>query len=405
MHDNDTTRRSARRAAAIGGALLITLTIGASATAQEDGEEDLGPPAPAGVPETGPSALGDGEVSADIITTGGTTGWTSYDPTILTKFISGPGFAIQQGLDPYGDVAGYAGAAAATCVQANSSAPAAAGASIDLNASVELPDGARIKRVKFYGRNSDPTETILVRLHRVQFTLGGTSGTGFVTTALSTVNSFTVAANSGFGAVLGADNLNEVTGSRLNGGGTAVEHNFHTIRVRMANSAGANQQLCGIEVEYQVPVSANPGSVFHPLTGYRAYDSRFEMAPVADGPLGAGPGRVIPVKDGRNVGSGVINLPNAIPATATAVAYTLTVAGPTGSGYLFIAPGDAGGVTASSINWDTNTNGALANSGVVKLDAEQEVIVFADGSAGAATHFIIDITGYYAPAAHPNMGN
>jgi len=154
-----------------------------------------------------------------------------------------------------------------------------------------------------------------------------------------------------------------------------------------------------------VPVSANPGSVFHPLDGYRAYDSRLEMAPVADGPLGAGPGRVIPVKDGRDVSTGLINLPDAIPATATAVAYTVTVAGPTSSGFLFVAPGDARGVTGSSINWDSNTNGALANSGIAKLDAEREVIVFADGSAGATTQFIIDITGYYAPAEFPNQGN
>jgi hypothetical protein len=387
------------RAAAIGTAVIVTVAVGAAAIAQQDGEEDLGPPPPAGVPEAGLPSPRDGEVSEKLITTTGTT----YDPTVLTKFIAGSGFAIQQGLDPYGDVADYAGSASPTCVRADSAAPAAAGSFIDLNASVELPDGARIKRVKFYGQNSDLADSILVRLHRVRFTVPSVPGPVIRTNG--TVDSFSVPANSGVTAILGTDDLDEIAGSQFISAATGTEHNFHSVRVRMDNSAGNNQRLCGVEVEYQVPVTDDPGTVFHPLAGYRAYDSRIEMAPVADGPLGAGPGRVIPVKDGRNVGTGVIDLPDAIPSTATAVAYTLTVANPTGSGFLFIAPGDAGSITASSINWGSNTSGALANSGIVNLDDEREVVVFAGGSPGASTQFIIDITGYYAPAEFPNMAN
>ncbi|MGI9644396.1 MAG: hypothetical protein ACR2O6_03700 [Ilumatobacteraceae bacterium] len=386
-------------AVAIGTAVILTVAVGAAAIAQDDGEADPGPPPPAGVPEAGQPAPRDGEVSAKLITTSGTT----YDPTILTKFIAGSGFAIHQGLDPYQDVADYRGGANATCVRADSAAPDAAGTFIDLNASVELPDGARIKRVKFYGENSDPADSIEVRLHRLRFTVP--VAVGPVVRTDTNVNSFSVPASSGVTAILGTDDLDEIAGSQFISAATGTEHNFHSVRVRMDNSAGSNQRLCGVEVEYQVPVTDEPGTVFHPLAGYRAYDSRFEMAPVDDGPLGAGPGRVIPVKDGRNVGTGVIDLPDAIPSTATAVAYTLTVAGPTSSGFLFIAPGDAGSITASSINWDSNTSGALANSGIVQLDGEREVIVFADGNPGASTQFIIDITGYYAPAEFPNMAN
>lgn len=330
-----------------------------------------------------------------------TTSGANYDPTILTKFISGAGFAMHQGLDPYEDVADYAGSATPTCVPAETGAPAGAGSFIDLNASVELPDGARIKRIKFYGQNSDPTETILVRLHRVRLTVPVAAGAVIRTNR--TVDSFAVPANSGVTALLGTDDLDEVAGSEFVATGT--NHNFHSVRVRMDNAAGDNHRLCGVEVEYQVPAPSNPGSVFHPLTGYRAYDSRLEMAPASDGPLGAGPGRVIPVKDGRDISTCAIDLPDAIPDSATAVAYTVTAASPVGAGFLFVGPGDATDITASNLNRDTTDTGAIANSGIVQLDSEREVIVFARGAPGVMTDFIIDITGFFAPIEYPNMGN
>ena len=147
----------------------------------------------------------------------------------------------------------------------------------------------------------------------------------------------------------------------------------------------------------RIRLPSDSGSAFFPLTGYRAYDSRLEMAPVPDGRLGAGPGRVIPVKDGRNVGTGLVDLPDAIPADATAVAFTVTVVSTTSSGFLFVGPGDATAITASSINWDSTTSGALANSGIVQLDSSSQIRVFAGGSPTANTHFIIDVSGYYAP--------
>jgi hypothetical protein len=174
----------------------------------------------------------------------------------------------------------------------------------------------------------------------------------------------------------------------------------------MSTAAGSNHQVCGVEVQYQVPMaSADPGSVFYPLTGYRAYDSRSEMDPTADGPIAAGDSRIVPVKDGRDVDTGAINLPNAIPSTATAVTYTVTIDGPAQAGWLFVGPGDTAEVTGSSVNWGNNTSGAIANSGTVKLDTNRQIKIFAGGPAGSSTQFIIDITGYYAPATHPNMGN
>jgi hypothetical protein len=40
----------------------------------------------------------------------------------------------------------------------------------------------------------------------------------------------------------------------------------------------------------------------------------------------------------------------------------------------------------------------------VTLDASGRIKVFG-GSPGSSTDFIIDVTGYYAPADYPNMGN
>ena len=59
------------------------------------------------------------------------------------------------------------------------------------------------------------------------------------------------------------------------------------------------------------------------------------------------------------------------------------------------------GFTVSNINW-VLANLDLANGGTTKIafDADTgpgSVIVYCDGSPNARTHFIIDVTGYFAP--------
>ena len=87
------------------------------------------------------------------------------------------------------------------------------------------------------------------------------------------------------------------------------------------------------------------------------------------------------------------------------MSYTVTAAGPTGAGFLFVGPGDATDITASNLNWASGDIGAIANSGIVQLDGDREVIVFVGGAPGVMTNFIIDITGYFVPIDFPNMGN
>ncbi len=383
-----TGQRSTLGAAAIAAAMILSVAVGATVAAQLAGDgEGADTPFPPGTPLAGRDA--GPETSSERITTSG----SNFDPTILTTFIPGTSFDPYQGGSIEADLVRYE-SPDSSCVSADASG---GGVLAEFRTGVELPDGARIKRVTFFGQDSDAIHDIGIRLSTSTVTVP--SGGGSPTRTFTVIDAFDTFGFTGTVAISGADNLQLVVGS------TGNDHVFATLHVQLRNSAAANHKLCGVEVEYQVPIASPEGSVFHPLPGYRAYDSRFEMAPVADGPLAAGPGRVIPVKDGRNVDTGVINLPNAIPATATAIAFTVTAASPSGSGFLFVGPGNVARITASSLNWDGNTSGAIANSGIVQLDAARQVKVFAGGGAGARTDFIIDVTGYYGPPVHPNMGN
>ena len=121
-------------------------------------------------------------------------------------------------------------------------------------------------------------------------------------------------------------------------------------------------------------------SLFRPLTPVRAYDSR-DIG--AGGPLAGGGSRVVNVTAAGQV-----------PATATAVAYTLTQTGTVGTGYLAVGPAGAAQPDVSSINWFTS-NQTSANSSVVEI-ADGSVQVWA-GSSGGSAEFVIDILGYYVP--------
>jgi hypothetical protein len=91
-----------------------------------------------------------------------------------------------------------------------------------------------------------------------------------------------------------------------------------------------------------------------------------------------------------------------IPSTAAAVTYNLTVTGTASSGWLVMTP--ARQVTnVSSINWMTS-GVTLANGGTVQLGLSPpppdgsgpgSVSVYCGGTS-ASTHFIIDVTGYFA---------
>ncbi len=382
---------SVGRMAFVAATIIVAVGVMAAKVGGGSGEGASETDAPGSRP-AGP-ALTAGDVVQSI-----TTGGSSFDPAILTSFIPGTSFVPYQGSSIEADLVRYE-SPDSTCVSADATG---GGVLAELRRGVTLPDGARIKRVTFLGSDADATHDIGIRLSRTTFNV---PSAGAPTKGFTVIDSFSTTGAPGTTVLAGADNLGLVVGTTSLPAGGGIDHVLATLHVQLRNSSAANHRLCGVEIEYQAPVSSPQGSVFHPVTPYRAYDARLEMAPIDDGPLAAGPGRLILVKDGRDINTGAINQVDAIPATATAIAFTVTVASPTGSGFLFVGPGGATAITASTINWGPNTLGAIANSSIVELDGARQIRVFAGGSPGAATHFIIDVTGYYAPPDLPNMGN
>jgi hypothetical protein len=84
----------------------------------------------------------------------------------------------------------------------------------------------------------------------------------------------------------------------------------------------------------------------------------------------------------------------AVPATAKAVSVNVTVTGPSGPGNLRLYPTGSPLPLASNINWSAGQT--RANNAVVRLGSSGSLAVRCDmPAAGAATHFILDVTGYF----------
>lgn len=126
---------------------------------------------------------------------------------------------------------------------------------------------------------------------------------------------------------------------------------------------------------------------FYPITPFRTYDTRL----YSYGVIRAGDEFIFDVLTDSTGGSQLI------PSGANAVTFNLTITQTSGLGFLALYPSEVVWPGNSSINW-TGTGQTLANSGVVSLtQGIGEIAVYAGGSFGTSTHFIIDITGYYAP--------
>ena len=140
------------------------------------------------------------------------------------------------------------------------------------------------------------------------------------------------------------------------------------------------------------PPSSNYGE-FHPVDPARVYDSRRPLPLPALGTLGTGLNRLVSVADSRNITSGAVIASNIVPSNAVAIAANVTVTASTGTGYLSINPGGNTTVSASTINWFGSSQ-TLANGVILTLNANREITVICGGTA-SATHFLIDVTGYF----------
>ncbi len=313
------------------------------------------------------------------------TSSNTYDSTVLTKFIPATAFItdVEDGdvIQLDGDICVYPSITTSHAVAT-------------VRAAVELPDGARIKQVIAYGRDSDTTQ-INIRLIRVDFTV---SNLGVVSKTEALVTSFDTTGASGDFALASADNLNEVVGSFVTSPFSSA-HRFHSISVDLTKAAVNFHTLCGVEITYQVPaVSTGPATVFYPIAPMRAFDSR-NPAYAGSGLLAPNGSKVISIKDGHD-SFGAVNAPNAIPAGATAIAYNITIAGATGPNFVSVTAGDATGFTTSAINF--NGTGDLANAAIVPIAADRTIKIWGGDQSGS-TFVIIDVTGYFAQL--PNMGN
>jgi hypothetical protein len=263
----------------------------------------------------------------------------------------------------YRDAIGYAGGASSSTL---TWIFAAAATSVFSNGGVvlcalDVPAGGRLVQVDYYGwRGTAGTQEWRLLQH------DATNGSPTVANDITS-----------------ASGTNEVVHTSLTGIDFLVEPGFQFA----ADLLGSSINNAFVSVVYQYVA---PGLLFHPLTPFRAYDSRWVGAA---GPLLANTSRTVSVKDAHNTDTGAVTSADVVPPAARAISYNLTITGTVGFGFLAITPGDEVTFGASAINW-SNTGQDLANGGNVGVNAAREVKVFA-GFTGS-TQFIVDVTGYYS---------
>ena len=254
--------------------------------------------------------------------------------------------------------------------------------------------------MRFFGVDNDATRNIKIELDRVNYNIPLLFGSNSRTDTV--VDTFTTSAASGSAIVVDGAAIAEDVGTPSSGFLLSFNHRFHSINVQMINAAGSAHALCGVEVLYKVPVAANPGVVFFPITPFRAFDSRDADYGAAATILTPGAVKTISIADGHDLATGVSNATNLVPAGATAITYNITITGATGGNFVAVTPGDATTFGVSTINF----NGVMdvANGATVGIAADRTIKLFGGGGAGSV-HVIVDVTGYYAAYSPPNMGN
>ena len=149
----------------------------------------------------------------------------------------------------------------------------------------------------------------------------------------------------------------------------------------LTSSTGVEKDVEGMQAS-----AVTNGLVFVPVNPYRTLDSRA----YSDGFMVGGDSWYFDVLTTSNGTS-------AIPSTAEAVTYNLTVTGTYGWGFCALYPADIYWPGNSSINW-TQDGQSIANGGTVAigfLDAPGQVEISCGPDTTAGTDFIVDITGYY----------
>lgn len=127
------------------------------------------------------------------------------------------------------------------------------------------------------------------------------------------------------------------------------------------------------------------GYSFVPLVPCRVVDTRGPSSTNGGPALDAGATRTFQIKGQCGV-----------PATAKAVALTLTAVGPTAAGHLILWPAGVATPGTSNINFVANQP-AIANFAILALATSPADLSVVYGTAGqvATVHVLIDVQGYY----------
>ena len=134
-----------------------------------------------------------------------------------------------------------------------------------------------------------------------------------------------------------------------------------------------------------VPLMALDSTAFFSLAPCRVIDTRNPTDPLGGPALVAGADRAFPL---ANVCG--------IPSGATAVSVTIAVTGATAAGNLRLHAGGTAVPLVSAVNYSAGQT--RSNNAVVPLNVAEELAAFV-GAAAGTVHFILDVNGYFAPAA------
>ncbi len=151
----------------------------------------------------------------------------------------------------------------------------------------------------------------------------------------------------------------------------------YSVTLTVTNVAGTDTRT---RTNY-ISVAPPPGSRFQSIAPTRVLDSRVNIG--LSGVFRANTARTFTVADGTPV-----------PTNAVAVTGNLTVTGQTKAGYIVLAP--AAGGSTSTLNFpvgDTRANGVT-----VALGAGGSLNAVYKAAAGATTHLVFDVTGYFTSA-------
>ena len=132
------------------------------------------------------------------------------------------------------------------------------------------------------------------------------------------------------------------------------------------------------------PLIAVDPTDFFSLAPCRVIDTRGPAGPLGGPALVAGADRVFPL-------DGVCG----IPSGATAVSVNIAVTGSTSTGHLRLHPGGTPVPLVSAVNYSAGQT--RSNNTVVPLSPTGELAAFV-GAAAGTVHFILDVSGYFAPA-------